>query len=96
MARMARFAQLTLSVNQQLINETQAVLTDRLDGYGATDILFASSDGFLSVSFVVHGAHATDTGIAALQQNLIRALRDFRPQEVMMTSEPEVEETATA
>lgn len=95
MARTARFVTLTCSVSPRSVPDAQQDIERRLDNYGATEILFSSSSGFLSVTFVLHGSYATDTGTATVQKNLLSTLREYRAQEPLMTSEPEPEE-ATA
>lgn len=93
MARTARFATLTCSVAPAQMEAVTEQVRERLDNYGATEILISSSAGFLSVTFVLHGSHATETGVQAVQQHLTRLLREYRATETLMTSEPEPEET---
>lgn len=88
---MARFVTLTLSARQDQTSEIQAELKQRLDGYGATETLFAVAGAFVSVSFVLHGAYATDEAQPQIQSSLVRAIREYRTSEFMMTSEPLVE-----
>jgi hypothetical protein len=85
-----RFSTATFVVmNHESVELVQSDVQDYLDGLGASDILFSCSDTFVSVSFVLHGSHATESGTSSVQENLRHLVRGrYRAQEFLMTGEP--------
>ena len=85
-----RFSTATFVVmSHEAVEPVQMEVQEYLDNLGASDILFSCSDTFVSVSFVLHGSHATETGTDTVQTNLRHMVRQrYRAQEFLMTGEP--------